>query len=385
MGHASGDQLLRQVAERLGTCIRPGDTLARLGGDEFTILLEDIDEPSVAVSIADRALGSLADPMTVLDRVVYIGCSVGIVVRRAESESQDDLLRDADLALYKAKAEGRGRFALFEPGLRAAAVDHLALERDLRSAIRLGQIQLVYQPIILLEDGAMVEVEALMRWTHGEQGQISPAIFIPLAEKSGYIVELGLWGLEQACQTVGALHESLSDTMRIRLSVNLSPRQFQSPSLLMDIDRILGVTGFDSSCLTLEITEGVLMREFDQSVVVLNALKQRGIKVAVDDFGTGYSSLSYLKRLPVDVLKIDRSFVRGLCDSVEDAALVEAVLALARTLGLYVTAEGVETEAQASKLRDMRCEQGQEFHFSRPIAAENLLAAIQAQLTAKLG
>ena len=171
---------------------------------------------------------------------------------------------------------------------------------------------------------------------------------------------------------MGALHESLSDTMRIRLSVNLSPRQFQSPSLLMDIDRILGVTGFDPSCLTLEITEGVLMREFDQSVVVLNALKQRGIKVAVDDFGTGYSSLSYLKRLPVDVLKIDRSFVRGLCDSVEDAALVEAVLALARTLGLYVTAEGVETAEQLSHLRVENCDEVQGYLFSRPVAPRHI-------------
>ncbi len=376
MGHAAGDQLLIQVAERLTSCVRPGDTIARLGGDEFTVLLEDLDESAVAVNIADRILHSLAEPMTIFDRLVYVGCSIGVVAQRAQGQTHDDLLREADLALHKAKLEGRGRFALFEPELRAAAVEHLALERDLRSAIRLGHMSVVYQPIVSLADGSVVEVEALMRWNNPERGAISPATFIPLAEKSGYIVELGLWGLEQACLSINALNEN-TDGRVLVLSVNLSPRQFQSPTLLQDIDRILAVTGFDPAHLKLEITEGVVVKEFQHSVATLSALRQRGIKIAMDDFGTGYSSLSYLKKLPLDVLKIDRSFVRGVSENAQDAALVETILSLARTLGLSATAEGIETEAQASKLRSLNCQQGQGFLFFRPMSLDQLHDAIR--------
>jgi diguanylate cyclase (GGDEF)-like protein/PAS domain S-box-containing protein len=366
LGHASGDALLVEVANRLSACLRTGDTAARLGGDEFTVLLEDLVDESQALEVAERIADALRLPVLLDGREVFVSASIGIALS-SPNIGADGVLRNADLALYRAKADGRARYAMFDPSMEARALERLEVETDLRHALDRHELRVFFQPVVDLESGHVNEVEALVRWDRPGRGIVSPTAFIPIAEETGLIVQIGQWVLEEACRWANRWQTYSASQQPLVVSVNLSARQFQHPELLADIERALRETGLDPRLLKLEITESVVMQDAEATIQTLQALKALGIRVAIDDFGTGYSSLSYLKRLPVDTLKIDRSFVNGLGHDAQDTAIVDSVVALARTLRLSVTGEGVETQAQARHLRQLGCERGQGFLFSVPL------------------
>ena len=370
LGHAAGDRLLVEIAERISSCLRPGDTAARLGGDEFTVLLEDIDTERQAVDVAERIAAALRKPVTLDGREVFVSSSIGISLSAQQGIGPDGLLRNADLALYRAKAEGRSRFAVFDPTMEETALERLEMETDLRHALERDELRVYFQPVVDLRAGTIPEVEALARWDRPGFGIVSPTAFIPVAEETGLIVQIGQWVLEEACRW-GQKWQTCS-AQPLVVSVNLSARQFQHPNLLADIKRCVDETGFDPRLLKLEITESVVMQDAEATIETLLAVKALGIRVSIDDFGTGYSSLSYLKRLPVDTLKIDRSFVNGLGQDTQDTAIVDSVVALARTLQLSVTGEGIETAAQAKHLRRLGCDRGQGFLFARPLPPEEV-------------
>ena len=372
LGHASGDGLLVEVAQRISSCLRTGDTAARLGGDEFTVLLEDVDDPRQAVEVAQRIAESLRKPVVLDGREVFVSASIGIAMSSPHVTAADSVLRNADLALYRAKADGRARHAVFDPSMEAHAVERLEMETNLRHALDRDELRVHFQPVVDLTDGAINEVEALVRWQRPGFGLVSPTAFIPIAEETGLIVPIGQWVLEEACRCAQRWQSHRFGTRGLVVSVNLSARQYQHPELLSDIQRTLEETGLDPRLLKLEITESVVMQDAQATIETLQALKALGIRVAIDDFGTGYSSLSYLKRLPVDTLKIDRSFVNGLGSDTQDTAIVDSVIALARTLQLSVTGEGVETPSQAKHLRQLGCDRGQGFLFARPVPAHEI-------------
>jgi EAL domain-containing protein (putative c-di-GMP-specific phosphodiesterase class I) len=302
---------------------------------------------------------------------VVVSASIGVAVS-AIGDRAESVLRNADLALYEAKAAGKARSALFDSSMERDAVNRLELHADLRTALERDQFHLVYQPIVSLADGRVTEVEALLRWHHPTRGVVSPLEFIPIAEETGLIVPIGQWVLEEACRQARAWQVGHGPGPTPRMSVNLSARQFQRPELFDDIDKVLQDTGLDPRCLTVEITETVLMRDAEATVATLQVLKNLGVGVAIDDFGTGYSSLSYLKRFPVDTLKIDQSFVDGLGEDPQDTAIVQNIIALAKTLRLRVTGEGIETPSQRAHLQEMGCDLGQGYLFARPLPAEQL-------------
>jgi diguanylate cyclase (GGDEF)-like protein len=366
LGQQRGDELLQVVADRLRGCLRPGDTAARLGGDEFTILLEDVTRLDDVTAVADRLLLSLRQPITLHGRDVFVTASIGIALSAAVHSSPEALLRDADLALHHAKAGGKGRWEVYNDTLDTRAVERLDVEIDLRQALERGEFFLEYQPIVQLSTGAVVEVEALVRWNHPRRGVLAPDSFIPIAEETGLIVPLGQWVLEAACKQARDWHDRFPARPPVVMSVNLSARQFQHPDLVTEIEGAVRHSGLDPRCLKLEITESVLMRGVDATVETLHALKALDIQLAIDDFGTGYSSLSYLKRFPVDTLKIDRSFVDGLGQDQQDTAIVRSVVSLAKTLNLSVTGEGIETAAQHYQLVSLGCDLGQGFLLARP-------------------
>jgi len=366
LGHQAGDLLLQEVAARVHRCLRAGDTAARLGGDEFAVLLETVASSDEALAVAERLSGALRLPVEVNGRELTVGVSIGLALATAASDRADDLLRRADLALYRAKADGKGTYALFDPSLEARALERLELESDLRLALQRGELHLVYQPILTLDDGRIGEVEALLRWQHPRRGLVPPAACIPVAEETGLIVPIGQWVLEEACRQVRAWQDQYPTAPPLVVSVNLSGRQFQHPGLVADVARTLETSGIDPHCLKLEITESVLMCDVESAVATCAALKELGVQLAIDDFGTGYSSLSQLKRFPFDTLKIDRSFVDGLGRDEQDMAIVRSVVLLAKTLRLSVTAEGIETPVQEAELRSLGCERGQGYLFARP-------------------
>jgi diguanylate cyclase (GGDEF)-like protein len=370
LGHSAGDELLVQVGWRLRSCLRESDTIARLGGDEFTVLLEGPSAVADAVKAAERILATLAAPFVIDGQEAYAGASVGIAGGTAIRESGRDLLREADIALYRAKASGRGRHVVFEARMNHLPAEHLHLESDLHRAIERNELRVHYQPIFSLSDARITGLEALVRWEHPEKGLVPPGYFIPLAEDTGLIVPIGKWVIEEACRQMSEWKRSYPGAEDLFISVNLSARQLQDPNLLEDVEHAIAESGLDPQHLQLEITESVVMQEPEATVFKLNALKSLGISLAVDDFGTGYSSLAYLKRFPIDVLKIDRAFVAGLVQGEHDAAIVRTVVSLARALGLHTTAEGIEDRSQWQLLQELGCDHGQGFVFARPLRPE---------------
>ena len=377
LGHHNGDALLVGASERLREAIRVGDTVARLGGDEFTVLLEDITDAEQAIEIADRILERVREPFTINDREVFTTVSIGIALSAPGQDQVDDLLRNADAAMYQAKSGGKARYMVFDRKMSDRAAERLALETDLRHALEQNEFRVFYQPIVRLHDESIYEVEALIRWEHPEHGLIPPGRFIPIAEETGLIVPIGLWVLRESCRQVQAWREQFPDE-QIGLSVNLSGRQFQHPELVEDVSRVLAETRLDPTALELEVTESVMMQDIDAAVEMLQQLKRLGLRVAVDDFGTGYSSLAQLRRLPVDVLKVDRSFIERLTESSEDEAIVRSVISLAESLNLDTIGEGIETFEQLGVLRSLHCRHGQGYYFARPVPGDAMEAVLNA-------
>lgn len=368
LGHNGGDEVLVAVAGRLRECFRPGDTFARFGGDEFAILVEDTSL-SNATSVAYRIVDALGEPFSIGGREVMIHASVGIEFAEAQGTRTDELLRNADVAMYVAKGKGKARYQLFEPSMHTAALRRLEIKADLRRAVEKDEFVLHYQPIVSLNGGALLGMEALVRWNHPERGLLPPLDFISVAEQTGLITPLGRWVLREACRQ--ATKWPLSNPS-ISLSVNVSTTQFQQPGLVEDVANALWDSGLDPSILTLEITESVLVHDTDAVIEKLHRLKDFGVKVAIDDFGTGYSSLGYLKRFPIDILKIDKSFIDGVGNGAEEAAIAQAIIKLGESLGLEVVAEGIELPEQIDALQLLRCERGQGFFFSAPVDAETM-------------
>ena len=368
LGHDAGDRLLVTLSRRLREVLRPGDTLARFGGDEFAVLCEEVPEDDV-VGIAERMMEALAEPLTAGGREVFVSVSVGIAVTQDPDQRPEALLRDADAAMYLAKDRGRARFELFDEAMRDESTERLLLESALRRAPERGELRALYQPIVRLTDGSMVAAEALVRWEHPERGLLEASQFVPLAEETGIIVPVGAWMLDEACREAASWSGN-GDAAAV--SVNLSARQLSRPDLVDAVDRALRESGLNPDRLWLEITESVLMEDPDAAVNALERLRALGVHLSVDDFGTGYSSLAYLRRFPVDALKVDRSFVAGLGRDPEDSAIVEAVVSMAHSLGLSVIAEGVETDEQLARLRDLGCELAQGFYFAAPVPSSAL-------------
>ena len=366
MGHAAGDLLLQGVGRRLVGCVRPGDTVARFGGDEFAVLLENagLDD---AERVAGRIVAELGRPLPVLDRDVHVRASVGIAVAVATEASVDELLANADAAMYVAKTRGKDHYEVFEPGMRTAAVERSGLRTDLAWALERGELELHYQPVVNVTQGGVAGFEALLRWRHPRRGLLAPGEFIGLAEESGLIVPIGAWVLRRACAQARAWQEA-NDTPHLAMAVNVSARQLQHPNLVGMVGDALTESGLDPSALVLEITESATVADTEATITRLRQLKDLGVSLAIDDFGTGYSSLRYLRRFPVDHLKIDRSFVAGMVHSPEDAAIVSHVFGLAHAFGLKVVAEGVETVHQLEELTRLGCDLAQGLQLAPPRA-----------------
>jgi diguanylate cyclase (GGDEF)-like protein len=377
LGHAAGDQLLVQVAARLSGSVRPGDVVARLGGDEFTVLLDGLADAGEAETLAERLATVMKAPFAVGGRDLAVTASIGIALAGSGQTDPTELLHDADVALYRAKERGKGRWAVFDPAMGRALRERAELEADLDRAADRGEFWLAYQPVVDLTNGAVVGVEALVRWQHPEWGLVQPGRFVPLAEETGQIERIGRWVLAKACRQARTWQEQYADPPVV--AVNLSAAQFQRPDLVEVVAFMLRETGLDPCLLKLEITESAVMTDAETAVAKLWRLKELGLGLAIDDFGTGYSSLAYLRRFPVDALKIDRAFISGLNRDAGDVAIVEAVIGLAHTLGLQVVAEGIETVEQVKVLRAMGCDQGQGYCFGRPqpaTATEGLLEKV---------
>jgi diguanylate cyclase (GGDEF)-like protein len=368
LGHTIGDQLLIAIARRVEGCLRPMDTVARLGGDEFAILLDGLEDFSHAIHVAERVQDELMQPFNLKGHEVYTTASIGIALSTTGYDHPENILRDADIAMYRAKDNGKARYELFDTVMHTRAVALLKLENDLRRAIERQEFRVYYQPIISLQTDQIAGFEALVRWEHPERGFVSPDEFIPLSEETGLIMEIGQWVLHESCRQMRQWQKSLQRPLM--LSVNLSGKQFIQPNLIGQIKNILEETDFDPRWLRLEITESVVMENAEAATSMLLQLRELGAHLSIDDFGTGYSSLSYLHRFPVTTLKIDRSFIGRMGEGDENSEIVRTIMTLANNLGMEVVAEGIETEEQLTQLRALKCEYGQGYLFSRPVAAE---------------
>jgi diguanylate cyclase (GGDEF)-like protein/PAS domain S-box-containing protein len=374
LGHAAGDELLVGVAGCLKEAVRDADAVARLGGDEFAVLLEGVDSPQAEI-VAGRLLESLDRPIVVESTEIFPRASIGIALGGAGA-SAASLLREADAAMYDAKSAGKGRYSTFRPELHAAANEALALKADLIRAITSNELEIRYQPIVRLASGEIAGFEALTRWHHAERGAIPPSEFIPLAEETGVIVDLGRLVLRRACAALAEIRRTVGSCDELYVTVNISSRQLHGTSIVEDVRDALAETNIDPTSLTLELTEGTLVRDVDDSVARLEELKDLGVRLAIDDFGTGFSSLAYLQRFPVDVLKIAREFVQEIGSDEEKARVASAVVRLGSTLSLDVIAEGIETQIQRDQLLALECDFGQGYLFARPLTYDELAAAV---------
>jgi diguanylate cyclase (GGDEF)-like protein/PAS domain S-box-containing protein len=379
LGHLVGDQLLVGIARRLETCLRPGDTVARLGGDEFTILLEDLNGASEAIEVAERLQKALARPFNLNGHEVFTTVSIGIALSATGYERPDDVLRDADTAMYRAKMLGKARHEVFDKTMHALAMNLLQMESDLRRAIERKEFFLQYQPIITLETGEVRGFEALVRWQHPERGLVTPDEFIEIAEETGLIIPIGQWVLEEACRQIHRWQEEFPQYPPLQISVNLSVKQFMNDDLLEHIKAALKETGVDPHSLKLEITESMVMENVEAAIEMLQQMRALGIELSIDDFGTGYSSLSYLHRFPISTLKIDRSFVGRMSVNNENAEIVRTIIMLARSLKMDVVAEGVETVEQLAQLKALNCQYGQGYYFSKPLSANDMMGWLSKQ------
>ena len=376
LGHSAGDKVLQAVTTRLRDLLREVDTIARLGGDEFSVILESVTEKAHATRVAEKIVEAMAEPLMVEGQEIFVTASIGVALCPADADSVEKLIENAELAMYQAKQEGRNTVQLYAPEQYQRRGTSLGMESKLRRALERGELLLNFQPEVDIATGAITGAEALLRWHHPELGLVSPANFIPLAEEIGLIVPIGEWVLRHACAQASAWR---SQGYQITMAVNLSARQFRQNNLVEMIKRTLADTGLAPRHLELEITESMIMHRPEQTIATLQQLDDIGVVLSVDDFGTGYSSLSYLKRFPVHKLKVDQSFVRELHQNADDAAIVRAVVALARSLNLKTIAEGVETEQQLSYLAGLGCDEYQGNHFSKPLPAAEFLLLLQAR------
>ncbi|MDC7785816.1 EAL domain-containing protein [Rhodoplanes sp. TEM] len=382
LGHAAGDLLLKEVATRLASCVGADDVVSRLGGDEFLVLLRSVSDADGVAEVARAILAAVAAPIVVLDQECRISVSIGGAFYPTDGHDAETLARNADAAMYLAKEEGRGCFRLFSPVIERRSFERLVLETGLRGALERNELVLHYQPKRRIATGDISGIEALVRWRHPALGLVSPARFVPLAEETGLIVPIGRWVLATACaQAVAWQNQGLAP---LRVAVNLSPRQFADESLLADIEAALAQSGLRPDLLELEITETVVVENFERTLPLLTALRERGVHLAIDDFGTGYSSMALVKQFPVDTIKIDSSFIRDVLDNPDDAAIAEAILALGKALDVAIVAEGVETEAQEAFLRARGCDQIQGYLFSRPLPADEIAAFVASYELSRL-
>jgi len=386
LGHVIGDQLLVGVANRLEKCLRVSDTvtrieklftIARLGGDEFTILLDQVKDPSDATLIAERLMNALAAPFSLNGQKIFTSMSIGIALSSIGYDNAEDILRDADTAMYRAKSLGKARYAVFDLAMRARVIARLQLETDLRDALAREEFRNFYQPIVSLDSGRITGFEALLRWQHPTRGLLQPLDFIPVAEETGMIRELGWWNLQKACRQISAWNECRNGSPLLTISVNLSVKQFLQPDLVAEIRELLREIGIPPDTLKLEITESTVMTDPSAAVEMLLQIKSLGVQLSIDDFGTGYSSLSYLHRFPLDTLKIDRSFTKAMGQGGDSMEILRTILPMANSLRLNVVAEGVETAEQLAILRKLRCEFAQGYYFSEPVTADQAKALLE--------
>ncbi|WP_250658057.1 putative bifunctional diguanylate cyclase/phosphodiesterase [Alkalimarinus coralli] len=376
LGHDAGDQLLLIVAERLKSCVRAQDTVSRLGGDEFTILLNDIRDTQSITHITNQILKDLKEPIMLGKHEVIISTSIGITLAPNDSQEVDTLMKNADLALYHAKERGRDGYYFFTEELNTNALKLLHIEQELRHALQMDEFTILYQPQVCLKTGSIMSVEALIRWHHPIRGEVSPDDFISIAEETGLIVQIGEWVLRNACMQTKMLQQLTGQ--KIKVAVNLSSRQFSDPSFEQVISEVIASSGLEPKYLELEVTESMLMNNIDRVIEQLNRIKSSGITITIDDFGSGYSSLSYLKKLPVDILKVDRQFVRDIPEDLNDMEITSAIIAIAHKLNLKVIAEGVENIDQRDFLVINKCDYAQGYYFSKPLTFEDLYSFFTA-------
>ncbi len=378
LGHEAGDALLQEVGKRLRLCLRASDTVARLGGDEFVILLETLDRKELVAVVAQKMLTAIVQPFILLGQEFHVTASIGIGIYPQDGQDEQSLMKNADIAMYQAKTVGKNNYQFYSAQLNANSLERLALESGLRRALEYNEFELHYQPKIDLRTGRITGMEALLRWRHPELGIVAPGKFIQIAEETGLICPIGRWVLKTACMQNKVWQEQ--GLPRLSMAVNLSARQFSDENLLSDITSILKEAGMEATFLELEITESMLMLDTKKTMKVLTALSKMGIKLALDDFGTGYSSLANLKQFPIDTIKVDRSFIRGISTGGEDNAITAAIIAMGRTLSKTVIAEGVETEEQRDFLRVHACDEFQGFYFSKAVPADQFAELLKAQI-----
>ena len=379
LGHGEGDRVLRATAQRLSKCMRAADTVARLGGDEFAVLIEDAASEEQVVEVAGRIVEALKEPFAFAGSSLRVAASVGVAFADS-GDGVEEVLRNADVAMYSAKAQGKSRYCLFQPQMQEAVRDRLRIEADLTRAIHKNELRLLFQPIVDLQSGYLLGVEALVRWQHPERGLIPPAEFIGVAEETGQVVGLGRWVLYEACSQVRAWQDRMPMGKQLRVAINVSSQQLQGADLVAEVTGALQQTGLDPGCLVIEMTESVVMQDTEATFAKLSRLKRLGVRIAIDDFGTGYSSLSYLHRFPIDILKIDRSFVQRLGEERDGTELARAIISLGDTLGLEVVAEGIEFEHQLRQLIDLGCVAGQGYYYSKPALLREIEYSHQAKL-----